>query len=620
MPQGQIEGKNIQMITPENDGLVYAKKPVIECSILVPFVEESLYVEFDMTDISALVKVDGDRLKFRPVQVVQPGAHRLVVVFTTLGGEEIMEQFQFSTRHSKVFETAYSTNRISGGYARIIKKYQDAKDREMSDWEAEANLGTENLLSQGPWAFSFKANGRYYDQQNPIEEPLEDTLELVDFLFTGKYEKSKYMVETSVGDIITDESRNTVSNLSRRGGKLVAEYGPAGLSGFVVRSDQIYGSDGDYGLELDSDDHILGVSGDLDLFKKKANVKAIYVTGGTQPDEDSFGTWDEVGGTKGDVKGIVLATDFFEQKFATSFEFDRSDYDSDISDNISSESDKAYYLKAEGLIKKFSYIAEYEHTGLDYQVPGSSIRSDWEGYTLKSNLAFEKHSFGASYSKHNDDVEHDDVNGRTDYTEYMFDYGLNVFTSVPMTFSWFKNIEKNQVSVIDSYTDTYSSSISYMKNAFNLFFTPSYSKTNDKTIYDYDSSNTCLNLSGSYYKERFSIQPSIGFNRYKDYSTDVYTDTDTYSLTVAVTIIENLCIDNTGSFSHITASDDSIDQDCISNDFQLTYKHPNRIWGIFSPRASLCTSYEKIKDRIMGTESEETIVYMRLSGDFEISF
>jgi len=620
MAQEPMEGKNIQMITPQNNEMVFAKKPVIECDILAPFVQESLYVEFDATDITALVKLEGGKIIFRPVQLVQAGIHQFTLYFNTETGEQVMEQIQFSTRHSKFFETASSTNRVSGGYTRILKKYQDAKDREMSEWEAEANLSTENLLAQGSWSYSFKANGRYYDQQRPAEEPLEDTLELVDFLFTGKYQKDESMVETSIGDVFINESRNTVNNLSRRGGKLVAEYHDAGLSGFVVRSDEIYGSDGDFGLEMDNKDHIMGISSDIDLFSQKANVKTIYATGGTELSEDSFGEWNETGGTKGDVKGVVVTTDFFDSKFATNFEYDRSNYDSDTSDNISAESDSAYFLRAEGTIDKFSYGAEYEHTGLDYQVPASFIRSDWEGYDLKSYYTLDEHAFAASYSKHNDDVDNKSIYGRTYSTQYGLGYDLNIFMSVPITFLWSRDIEENTVSIIDNYTDSYSSSISYMKDAFSLFFTPSYSKTNDKTIDNYDSSNTNLSLSGSYYKEKFSIQPSATFDRYKDYSTNVDTDTETYSLTFTFTIIDNLCINNTGSFSHTTASDDSIDQDVIFNDFQLTYAYPGRIGGIFSPKASLCTSYERNKDMIYGTETEETIVYITLSGDFEISF
>jgi hypothetical protein len=428
------------------------------------------------------------------------------------------------------------------------------------------------------------------------------------------------MVETSLGDVLINESRNTVDNLARRGGKFIAEYGPAGLSGFVVRSDIVYGSDGDFGLELDNKDHILGAAGDIDLFKNRANIKAVYVTGGTQPGDESFGQWDAAGGTKGDVKGVILTTDFFQRKFATSFEYDRSNYDSDTADNSNAESDKAYQLKADGTLGKFSYSTEYEYTGFEYQVPGNYVRSDWEGYTLRSNLTFEKHIFGAMYSEHNDDVENDSIYGRTDSTEYMLDYSLNIFATVPMTFSWFRNMEKNQIAILDSVTDTYSSSISYMKDAYSLFFTPSYSKTNDRTDDDFDSSNLNLNLSASYFKEVFSIQPSIGFNRYKDFQTDVYTDTDTYGLTVTAVVLKNISINNTGNFSHITASDDTVDQDYYSNDFQLTYTYPKRILGIFSPKASLGASYGKTIDRILDTEIEETIIYITLSGDFEISF
>jgi hypothetical protein len=612
--------KNIQMITPLNNGMVHDKKPVIECNINIPFVKESLYIEFDSTDISALVKVDGTRFRFQPVQVVQPGMHQLAVAFTTLNGEQVMEQFQFATRHSKYFKTAYSRNSAFVDYTTIVKKHQDAKDREMSAWDAEANLATENFLAEGSWSFGFRANGRYHDEERAIKEPLEDNLELVDFLFTGKYQKNKSMLETSLGDVLINESRNTVNNLSRRGGKIVTEYGAAGLSGFVVRSDQIYGSDGDYGLELDDKDHIFGVAGDLDLFKNRANIKAVYVSGGTEPDDESFGLWDVAGGTKGDVRAVILTTDFFKQKLATSFEYDRSNYDSDTSDSIHPKSDKAYLLSANGAIRNFSYSAEYEYTGLYYQVPGNYVRSDWEGYTLNSYLTLEKHSFGAMYSEYNDDVEQVSIYGRTNSTEYRLDYSLNIFPSVPITLQWMKNIEKNRISVIDNYTDTYSSSISYMKDMYSLYFTSSYSETNDRTIDDIDSSLFSSNLSGSYIKEWFSIQPSIDFNRSKDFQTHVYTDTKTGSLTVTATLLENVSINNLGSYSRITANDHSVEQDYYSNDFQLTYEHPKRIWGIFSPKASLGARYYKTKDKIMDVYTEEAIVYMTLSGNFETSF
>ncbi len=619
---GAIQAKTVQMLAPENNGMVISKKPLIECIIKIPFAKESLYIEFDMTDISTLVKLDGNKFRFRPVQVVPPGNHQLMVSFNDENGEQIVEQFQFVSRHSKFFETAYSRNKVSGGYTRVLKKYQDAKTKKMLTWQAEANLSTENLLSRGPLSFNFKANGRYHDQEDSVEEPLGDPFELVDFLFTGKYEKDKYMLGTSVGDLLINESRNTVNNLSRRGGNLVASYGKAGLSGFVVRSDQIYGSDGNYGLRLDNDNHIIGISSSLDLLDKKTTIKAIYITGGTRADDDTFGTWNKTGGTKGHVKGIVVKTDFFNQKFATTFEYDKSNYDGDLSDSLKSKSDKAYFLQAEGNIKKFIYSAEYEYTGRNYQVPGNNtIRSDWKGYTLRTSLNFEKHMLGLSYAKHNDDIDKkDSVRGQTEYTDYIFDYGLNAFESVPMTFSWTHNIVKNHDSIIDNYTDTYSSNLSYTKDSFSLSFTPSYSKTNDKTTENNDSSNLCLNLSGSYSKEIFSIQPGIGFNRYKEYLTNVYTDTDTYSLTIALAVIKNFSINNTGTISYTNSSDNTIDQDCIANELQFTYEHPGRFWGIFSPRASLCTNYSKTKDRIQKTDTEETIVYVTLSGDFELSF
>ncbi len=621
-PEGSGENmaRYVQMLAPVENELVYGKKPDIECRINVPYIKESLYVQLDYTDISALININSAGFKFSPVQVLQPGNHQLTVSFTTQTGEQAMEQFQFTSRHSKIFKTAYSKNIISAGYTKIIKKYQDAEDRRISRWNAEVNLGTENLLAQGPWSFRFNANGRYHDEQFPPVEPLEDKLELVNFLFAGEYQKEKYMAGAEVGDLLINESRNSVNNLSRRGGRLYARYGAAGVSGFVVRSDQIYGSDGNFGLGLDNEDHLIGVTGDVDLLKNRANIKALYISGGTLPDNESFGQWDISGGTKGNVKGVIVTTDFFQHKLATSFEFDRSYYDFDTLDNLDAEHDKAYLLKADGILGKFSYSVEYEYTGPYYQVPCSNVRNDYKGYTLKGNLTFEEHTFGAMYSVHNNDVDHDSLFGRTDYTDYVFDYALNMFAALPMTFQWFRNIEKNRVALLDSYTDTYSSTISFIKDAYNVVFTPFYSKTNDRTDADLDTSNLSLTLSASYFNNLFSIQPSMGFNRYKDLVTGVYSDTDSYSLTLTANILKGISINNTCNFSNTEASDKSIDQTYYSDDFQITYAYPGRIRGVFSPKASLGATYGKTKDIIMDTRTEETIVYITLSGDFILSF
>ncbi len=611
----------VRMISPVPGTLVFSKKPVIEFQINVPYEAPSLYVALDNTDVSEIVEFTDDGFTFKPIQVLPAGDHSLYITLTAQNGARVEKEFFFKTRHSKMFETAYSKNSVSGGYTAVLKKYQDAKDKEMSDWTTEANITTENYVQEGAWNMNLTANGRYHDQELPLQEPVDDNFELVDFLFKSRYQKNRYQVETAVGDIVVDESRNTVSNLARKGGKIAGEYGAAGVAGFAVKSEHVYGTPDNMGLGYDRDDHILGVSGDVDLFTERANIKTVYVSGGTEPDTESFGTWSETGGTKGDVRAIVLATDFFQNKLATLFEYDRSDYDDDTSDNSGSEKDNAYYLRAGGTVKNFSYSAEYEHTGPDYHVPGNTaIQSDWEGYTFRGDLSLENHSFGGRYSEYNDDVDRDSIYGRTEYTDYMVNYGLNILKSAPMTFSFARSIQENRISDVDNYTDTYTSTVSYTKDRYNLFFSPSYSVTNDQTDVDYDSSNLSLNLSGSYYKENFSIQPSYGFNRYKDLTTDEYMDTDTYGLSFLIPISTNVSISDTGYYSRMTASDDSVDQDSFYNDLQVTYSHPGRIRGIFSPSASLTLSYEKTKDRVAGTETEETILYLTLSGDLEMSF
>ena len=78
---------------------------------------------------------------------------------------------------------------------------------------------------------------------------------------------------------------------------------------------------------LDPEDKIEGMSGDIDLFNKKANFKVIYVTG--QTPGTSFGTSSASGGSQGDTTGFVFKTDFFQQKLKTEMEYDISHFDQD---------------------------------------------------------------------------------------------------------------------------------------------------------------------------------------------------------------------------------------------------------------------------------------------------
>lgn len=616
----------VVLIRPVENQMVYANKPEMECRILVPYDKASLYIEFDYTDMTALVKITETGFTLRPVQVVAPGEHTLKISFTDESKEEFTESYRFTTRHSKTFEQAYSKNNITAVYTNILKRLDDAKTMQLSDWKLESNVDSRNMLSEGPWELRFNTNIQYFNQELPVEEPLEKGLNVADYVFTGQYKKKAYSFNAAIGDVTIDETRNTMNYLSRRGGTVGAELGPLYFSGFVVRSDLTSGLDGEYGLKFDDNDHIYGGTGGLKLFKNRLDIKTVYVRGGESSMDESYGIWPAPGGSKGEVYGVEAKTNFFEEKFKTGFEWDRSDYDEDTADSLGSESDKAYLAKIDGVINILTYEALYEYTGPDYHVPGNDcILNDREGFSVMNRLSFETQSIEARYARHNDNVENDPTYARINSYNYGFDYALYAVTWLPIDLSGSRAVqdssnEPEQTFETKSYTDIYSGNITYVKNSWSLGLKPIYSQIDDKTPDDYDTSSKSLTLFFNYENDRFSLSPSITRNRFKDHTTYVKTDTNTYYLSFSANIIAGLKIEGAAEYIKEYDSNDSMDQDDFNADIQLSYNFTSPIKGILSPGVILRATHKNINDEIADTDNKETIIYFLLTANLDLSF
>ena len=153
-----------------------------------------------------------------------------------------------------------------------------------------------------------------------------------------------------------------------------------------------------------------------------------------------------------------------------------------------------------------------------------------------------------------------------------------------------------------------------------MSFSPEYSKKDDYAASDYDTSSKTLGLSLSYSKERFSISPSIRFNRYKDYTSNVETDTVNYDISFNFSLLEGLELTGTGGYGTLEADDNSIDQDSFFGDLQLTYSFASPIRILTSPSIMLKATHNSTDDKAFDSDSNETIIYILLNGILELSF
>ncbi len=615
----------IQLITPAEGTQVIAKKPSIKCSIKVPFDPQKLLVLLDGTDISGILDIYPEGFDYKPLGVLPSGNHTLSVTALTPDGKELKQEFAFSTRHSKTVEEVYSNNEITTLYEKLLGQSDETINQ--PSWKVESNLASESKLKEKEWEFSFKTNVRYLDQNLPTLPPLEKGFSLANYLFQGKYTGNRFSFLGETGDVLINETQNTVQGLARRGGNLVLQSKDLHLQlrTFTVKSEQVSGFNGGMGIETSTDDHITGVSGDLGLISDQVRFRTIYVTGGEGGNTLGISTTE--GKQKGNVLGYLFTTDFFKQKLVTEVELDTSKFDPDTQDEFSSERDKAYRLKMGGAWDKYTYEALYEYMGPNYAVIGNpGLQKNREGYTLKAGANYPIHIVNLSFSQYNDNVKKDDLFPRTYTTQGTIDYTFSKFQSLPMGLTYQKTrldsrSEPPETLPLETDTDTVTGKINYVKGPWNLGFLSTYSLQNDRTSQDSDTTTITHTLTPTYTTENLSISPAFSFNRMKTSLTGVHTDTYTSTLDLRGSLFEKkITYGLGGTYNWTKASDDTTKQDTLNTNFNVSYLFVKNLWGFLNPSAGIRGLYNRTNDRVLDQTTNELAIFLVIQTTMPFSF
>jgi hypothetical protein len=618
---------SIQLITPLEGTEVTAKKPLIKCSIKTPFDPQRLLVLLDGTDVSALLEVTSEGFQYKPLGVLASGSHTLSVTAYAPDGKELRQEFTFLTRHSKTFEEAYSGNEITTLYEKLLGNSDEAIFQ--PSWKTESNLSSESKAKEKEWEFTFKTNVRHFDQNLPVTAPLEKGFSLANYLFQGKYNGKRFSFLGETGDVQITETPNTVQGLARRGGHLVFQSKDLHLQlrTFVVKSEQLIGFKGGMGIESSSDDHIMGVSGDLGLVSDKLRFRAIYVRGGEEG--DSLGISTTGGKKKGDVFGFLFTTDLLKQALMTEAEIDLSKFDGDTHDEFSSEEDKAYRFKIGGMSGHYTYEAQYEYMGPDYEVIGNpGLQKNREGFTLRGAAGYPSHIINLSLSRYNDNVNKDDLYPRTYTYQGTLDYAFNKFPSLPIGLSYQKSLlesrwEPPEVTSLKTDTDMVTGRINYMKGPLNLGFSGSYSIQNDRTDANNDTTNLTLAFTPVLTVEKpyLSISTNISFNRSTSRLTNVHADIYTNSLDLRGDLLgKRLTYGFGGTYFISKASDRSLNQDGLSSTFNVSYLLVRNLWGFLNPSVGIRGLYNRTNDRLLDLTINECAIFLVIQTTMPFSF
>jgi hypothetical protein len=629
-PEEQSQATDIQKewihaIIPAENSEVISKKPEIKVEFSKPVVSQTLLVLLDATDITQLLTVTEKGFEYKPFMVLAAGTHNLSISATDKEGKQLQKSISFTTRHTGTFEEAYTNNEISAMYDQALSKPDNAQY--VPDRKFEANLGSDTKIKEKAWEVTFKTNVRFLDMSLPVASPLKKGIDVANWLFTGSYTSDILKLKTSIGDVQVNETQYTVAGLARRGGVFNLEYDVFQINAFSVKSEQVFGLKGGTGIEGTTDDHILGVSGGVNLFDKKVMFKTIYVTGG-EPGS-SFGISTTSGTKKGDVLGFVLMSDLFENKMRTEFEADFSKFDPDTSDEFESRNDNAYRAKIGGSLGIYNYEALYERIGKDYEVIGNQgLQKDKQGVSIINGLNLGKHYFNVLLSRYNDNLKGDDLFPRIVNYVAGIDYSCNEITNLPIGINYQKSIqdssrEPSGTDPIDLNTDTVAGRINYTKDKLNLGFQAAYSLQSDKSPMDYDTTTITYTFTPSYvFLPNVSINSAFSLNQSKIHLTDLRTDTYTINMDVRTKFFnDGLTFDVGGTYNIMKVNDDSTDNRNLSTNFRLAYNIKDFLKGYVNPTIALRGTYTKFTDNVYPSSNrDEFVLFLVLATTIPFSF
>lgn len=641
--------RDVELISPAPGIEVIGKRPEIVCRADNFDANQNVIVLLDGTDVTGIITDTFDGFSFTPVEILNPGPHVLTIMITGADGNPVQKEFAFSTRHSDLFEEASTKNDLSLACEKTLEKPNEANFQ--TSYKIESNLGNESVIGEKAWQIRSNTNLRYLTQNLAVSAPLEKGINLANYLVSGAYNGDRFQANTEIGDVSVNETQNTV-NLARRGGTFSTNYKAFKIKTFAVNSEEVFGFKEGTGIGGNSDDHIMGVSGEAGLFSDKVKLKTVYADGGekagsystynaddeqnndpysistpTSEQNNPYSMYSSTSDKKGSVLGLLLSSNFFDNKLNTEAELDFSDYDADTSDEFGYEKDNAWKLGANGNWNAYSYGAVYERLGKDYQVIGNPyIQADREGETINFGATYPIHAAMISLSKYNDNVDGDDLYARTDSTQGQFQYMFTKFASLPLGLMYQRaqiesSDEPEYTPHMENITDAVSATMNYLRGPWNLGFQAGFSDQNDKTPQDYDTEAVNYSVSPTYYSEYISISPSMSFIRSRYRPTNTRTDTQTATLDLRGNLWDQrITYECAGMFSHTESNDDAIKQDICGTNFRIAYILAKKMWGIANPSTGFMGYYNTTEDHVYNTRTHDFTLLLVFSASMPFAF
>lgn len=623
-PAAERSAGAVELISPQAHATIVDKQPEVRFRFADLETVEGYLAILDGTDITALIRQEQYDFVYRPPDTLPSGNHVLLVIVYYTSGAQAEEQIPFRSRHAERFEEAYSRNEVGAVYRSAV--YRRGRFEEESNYQVTGNLSTSSKLKEQAFEATADANFWYLEQNKPVADPQEPGVNLADFLLTSSYTQDRLKLYSELGDIPIDLTPYLIQGLPRRGGAAGVNYGDYFFRVSNTSSRDLFGFNGGLGLSDSSDDSLTALSGGAGFLSGRLNVKAAYLTGGVE--EDGYNTWSaDSGPREGDAAGLLVQSNFFDQRLQLEAEAGYSDYDFNTADEFSSDTGHAYRLAAAGYYEAFTYGASYQYISPEYEVVGATgTPNDREEVRLNGGVSFGGDALQINLAQYHDNVDDDDLYPRITYTDGAVEYTLGRFANITGSLGYLRNLEKSSrepddLVLVDTVTDTFTASAGYFRDNYAVNLFGSYAERDDQTPYDADSRIVSLGLTPSYFSDWIYAAAGANWTRVSDETTDVDTDTLTVNLTLNGTIVrDRLLYDLAGTYTTNEASDDSIDLDTVDTIAKLTYTVADDFHGFINPSIALEGRYFYSHDRLTNQTENDKIVSVVFSTSYTFGF
>ncbi len=653
-PHAAVAQSAIRIINPRDGAEIVSKSLDIQAKFTSPVDHDSLIVLLDDSDITAMAEFTQTGFHCQIPMQLSGGEHQLYIAGNSDSGP-FEQEITFTSKQNTSFDQATTTNEWSINMR--AGNFHSNHGDDFTSTNLDSTWQHESTLQKGNWQISLSAGARLLEenysgasdgQQSSFDSQQQDSygppeqtsstqaqnqgsldperqgLDLNTVLMRAQYENDMVNTSFELGDLQIMESKNTFENLARNGGLLSVDLHNIYFSGFSVFGKDTFGVHDGIGIGFDDDDHLYGFSGGIRLLGEKVDLRGFYMDGGQQ--ENSYSSWSQEQGSQGEVFGFVLRTNLLDDLLTTEFEYDRSDFDPNTSDEFGGNRDEAYRFEVSGQQDIYSYDVTYERFGPEYNVPGNlSPKRDYAGVTANGSLMLDVHNLNLMAGAYHDNVDNNPLYARTNSYTGQIDYNYMGFMSFPIGFSFQHTTDLSTDEPADSpetnlTTDTISFNTSYTpQGPISLNFTTSYSWQNDDSDQDADLATLSFTLSPTLTLDTVSISMSGTLNQNRDMLSGTRTDDYVLTLDAMGSLFnDRLTYNLGGTYDRSLITTDSGDRYGFTGYSRLAWTFDD-FAGLTRPTLGVELEYNSDAPQGMST-SEDTRVYCTLSTSIPFNY